>query len=66
MKKPNETQEKVIIKPRPPQDATVSTDPSTPCTASTEESAEGPAAGPVGGQAPCQACQAEAPAEKEK
>ena len=58
MKKPNETQEKVIIKPRPPQDATVSTDPSTPVATSTEEPAEGPAAGKVGGQTPCQACAA--------
>ena len=65
MKKPNETQEKVIIKPRPPQDAAKSTNPSTPVATSAEEPAEGPAAGPVGGQAPCQACKAEAPAEEE-
>ena len=45
MKKPNATQEKVIIKPRPPKDSTSSQDQSIPC----EESVEAPVGGQLGG-----------------
>lgn len=68
MKKPNATQEKVIIRPRPPKDAAAAPTPdvSVPGEEQAEAPVQGPAGAPAAGPGPQPAPEAEVPAEEEE